>query len=454
MNHLSEQIQANCIPEDPDEKLAVHKAGSHSGYLTYDGIDVNGKRVSDEILEVAHSLESQGSKVTKFSLIGYLLGGLVSRYALGILYDNGFFENVQPIHFVTFCTPHVGVLNPGTGISTKIYNTLAPYFLAATGSQLFLTDRKIVAGKEYLPLLQWMSDPSSKFYKALELFRERSLYANAINDRRTSWYTAFVSALDPFNSMVNETLSAYSLRYIKGYEPTIVEFSKKIDFNRVDLRRPQFSLGRLLYKGYVWLKLLSSMVFIMPIYSLYVIYNSIKQRVKMTKRLKEFARDNAEGLKTLYEVAAKDDTLTHLNSMVDKDSDQKESDSLHLADRFQDQTETFVDSIYSALNSASYYDYHHSVARTNTALAEKTQLLNKTPINLRGKKAAPLFKVKLTSTQEDIVKNFNRLEWKKYPVIIKNTKATHAAIIYRHEDPSFKEGKLVVNHFVSQVFAI
>lgn len=454
MSYLAEQIERNCKPKDSNEKLRVHKTGCHSGDLTYDGIDVNGKRISDEILEIIEDLEAVGETVTKFSLIGYSLGGLVSRYALGILYHYGFFETIQPVHFVTFCTPHVGVLNTGKSLSSKIYNVIAPLTVASTGLQLFLTDRKIVGGKEYLPLLQWMTHPASKFYKALELFKHRTLYANAINDLRTSWYTAFVSGLDPFNSMVNETLSAYSLQYIKGYEPTIVDFSKPIEFNRVTREKlPGFSLGRIIYKGCVWIKLLATIVVVAPVYSLYVLYKAVKKRVKINMRIREFARESADSLKALYEAASHEDSLSSSYAVIDKESTGDEH--LRFDDTVQDQTEIFVESIYSALNSASYYDYHHSVSQPNPPKGDKEALLNPTaPINLKGNIAPANFKVNLTSAQEDIVKNFNRLNWNKFPVIIKNTKSTHAAMIYRQEDPTFKEGQVVVNHFVTQVFEV
>lgn len=456
MNYLAEQISEQCIPQNSSEKLYVHKARSHSGELTYDGIDVNGKRISDEILEMARAISSPSSRVTKFSLIGYSMGGLVSRYALGILYHEGFFDKVQPVHFVTFCTPHVGILNSSQTFSSRIYNALTPYLLASTGSQLFLTDRKVVCGKDYFPLLQWMTNPSSKFYQSLKLFKSRTLYANTINDRRTSWYTAFVSAFDPFNSMVNEALSAYSLQYVEGYEPTIVDFSKPIEFNRICHEKPpRVSIGRITYKSLVWLKVLGSFVLLAPIYALYVIFKSIRQRVTIRMRIKKFARESAEGLKALYQAATHDDHNPSKVSFDNKYESESDDEIVKISDRVYDQTETFVDSVYSALNSASYYDYHHSVTKADdTKTMEKEPLKSRGPVTLKGKAAAPNFKVNLTESQQQIVENFNKLGWTKFPVIIRHTKATHAAIIYRQDDPDFEEGKLVVRHFINQVFTV
>jgi hypothetical protein len=42
-------------------------------------------------------IKEMNIKITKFSIIGYSLGGLVSRYAIGLLYSQEFFKDVEPI---------------------------------------------------------------------------------------------------------------------------------------------------------------------------------------------------------------------------------------------------------------------------------------------------------------------------------------------------------------------
>lgn len=212
MSYLADQIQRYSLAANGEDKIVVYKTGSHSGYKTYDGIDVNGKRVADEIFAETDRLNETG-KVTKLSVIGYSLGGLMSRYALGILYHHRYFDEVQPVHFVTFCTPHVGTNSVSLSLSSKIFNLVAPYVLVYTGQQMFLKDKTATVGNDdRLPLLVWMADSKSPFYKALARFAHRSLYGNAINDKRTSWYTTFISNVDPFNSMVNESRSAYNFQ--------------------------------------------------------------------------------------------------------------------------------------------------------------------------------------------------------------------------------------------------
>lgn len=477
MSYLAHQIENNCSSSDPDERIIVHKTGSHSGYLTYDGVDVNGKRIRDEIVETADGLNGEDGKVTKFSLIGYSMGGLVARYALGILYHDGFFDQVQPIHFVTFCTPHVGVVNPSNSLLSRIFNFVAPFVLAHTGQQFFLIDKKLVGNKEYVPLLQWMSDPASRFYKALELFETRSLYANTINDRRTSWYTTSISNLDPFNSMVNESLSAYKLEYVDGYLPTVIDFRKPITFKKVERgTKPAFNFKRFLYKSLTWLQVLGHFLLITPIYSLYLLGNFIWQRVKMNRRLRAFYLDGAESLGVLYDmmneelesVSGEKDPSSDIKihdvekqSNVDDDSEDEEFLG-RFGDKMSDETDVFIESVFSALNSASYYDYHYSVTKSPASTPsdhlddpDSVPLLGKNNlINLKGQEITTDFKLNLTEPQEIAVANLNTLKWNKYPVIIRNTRTTHAAVIYRHPDPDFEEGKVVVRHFVEQVFKV
>jgi triacylglycerol esterase/lipase EstA (alpha/beta hydrolase family) len=50
---------------------------------TYDGIDWGGERVAKEIFEEMENVEREGKKVTRFSALGYSLGGLVARYVIG-----------------------------------------------------------------------------------------------------------------------------------------------------------------------------------------------------------------------------------------------------------------------------------------------------------------------------------------------------------------------------------
>ena len=79
----------------PDLDVLVPK--SNSGSFTYDGIELGGERVANEVEARLEELQKNGHDIKKFSITGYSLGGLVARYAIGLLYHRGIFEQIQPV---------------------------------------------------------------------------------------------------------------------------------------------------------------------------------------------------------------------------------------------------------------------------------------------------------------------------------------------------------------------
>lgn len=81
----------------PEENLHILVAKRNSGSFTYDGIELGGERVCQEIEEEIKKLAKAGQEIKRFSLVGYSLGGLVARYAVGLLDSKGFFEKIKPV---------------------------------------------------------------------------------------------------------------------------------------------------------------------------------------------------------------------------------------------------------------------------------------------------------------------------------------------------------------------
>lgn len=77
------------------DKLHLLLAKRNSGSFTYDGIERGGERVCAEIEEELRLIEEKGGKITKLSIVGYSLGGLVSRYAVGLLHSKGILDTVE-----------------------------------------------------------------------------------------------------------------------------------------------------------------------------------------------------------------------------------------------------------------------------------------------------------------------------------------------------------------------
>ncbi|WVZ82448.1 hypothetical protein U9M48_029710 [Paspalum notatum var. saurae] len=188
---------------------------------TFVGIDMAGRRLADEVLDVVKKMSS----LRKISFLAHSLGGLFARYAIAILYSQetnnagqsssrivptasesaksqctsglGTIAGLQPINFITLATPHLGVRGrnqlpflQGLSILEKLAAPLAPLIVGRTGAQLFLTD-----GDPSKPplLLQMASDCEDKmFILALAAFKNRVLYANVSYDHMVGWRTSSV----------------------------------------------------------------------------------------------------------------------------------------------------------------------------------------------------------------------------------------------------------------------
>ena len=68
-------------------------------------------------------------------------GGLICRYAVGLLFVKGFFEEIKPINFTTFATPHLGTRHIKPGVLHTLANFLGPRLLSQSGRQMFASDR-------------------------------------------------------------------------------------------------------------------------------------------------------------------------------------------------------------------------------------------------------------------------------------------------------------------------
>ncbi|KAJ4469573.1 DUF676-domain-containing protein [Lentinula aciculospora] len=231
--------------EGKDEELRILLAEANREEGTYDGIDWCGERVVDEIVAEINVIQKTRKRVTKFSITGYSLGGLVSRYVVGILAQRGYFvvENtiggqrnsnilMIPMNFNTIATPHIGLVRYST-LFSALAHRLGPKLLSRTGEQFYLKDEwvsatsdgdgesNIIAGR---PLLDILSDPSPNlpFYNSLTLFKQIRIFANAVNDLTVPYVTAAMEEVDPFVDWVERGVQ---VEYDPRYKPLITSYT-------------------------------------------------------------------------------------------------------------------------------------------------------------------------------------------------------------------------------------
>lgn len=222
VQHLAEAARIiREVKGDKDQDgrtLEVLVAETNQEESTYDGFDWGGERVADEVEEAVAKIEESGRKVTRFSVTGYSLGGLISRYMIGVLYQRGFFETHTPANFNTFATPHIGLPQYPNWIS-KLGSVLGPRILSRSGEQFYAVDKWSKSGR---PLLEVMADPKGIFYEALSMFPNARIYANAVNDRTVPYVTAAIEFEDPF---LNPDENGIVPSFNEKYKPIMASFA-------------------------------------------------------------------------------------------------------------------------------------------------------------------------------------------------------------------------------------
>ena len=221
-------------------RLLVSSSNRRTG--TFDGVDRCGERLAREVSDAV----AAHPELQSVSFVGHSLGGLIARYAAGILIEEGeasaggatTVAKLRPELFCTIVTPHLGCdpsaprggarvkgPSPGTAAAASAAaearvpflewvgkaRVLGPplqslasvaaapassLFLGRTGSQLFLRDR---GWKEHgRPLLVEMargpstSEEGSDFWRALGAFRSRVAYSNVRGDHMVGWPNASI----------------------------------------------------------------------------------------------------------------------------------------------------------------------------------------------------------------------------------------------------------------------
>jgi hypothetical protein len=201
-----------------DMELQVLLAETNRDDATYDGVDWGGERVAREVMDTAEKVKSEGKTLSRFSVTGYSLGGLLARYLVGILHQQDFFKDVSPVNFNAIATPHIG-LPRYSSLFSMLSSRLGPTLLSRTGEQFYSVDKWSSTGQ---PLLEVMADPDRIFYRALALFSHIRIYANAINDTTVPYVTAAIEFADPFADYANNGMD---IELDETYGPRIKSYT-------------------------------------------------------------------------------------------------------------------------------------------------------------------------------------------------------------------------------------
>ena len=412
-----------------EDQLHILSAETNSDFFTYDGIDLGGERVTQEIESYITNLEKDGSRIKKLSVVGYSLGGLVARYAIGLLYSNGWFERIQPVNFTTFATPHLGVRTPLLGVHNRLWNVLGSRTLSVSGRQLFTIDTFRNTGR---PVLSVLADPDSIFILALAQFKHRVLYANIINDRSAPYYTTCISTVDQFTD-----LEAVDINYLPEYAPNILDDADPVKPKPLQSQPPLYA--RLAGSSQTLLTrvpLFAMLVVLIPVGTVVFLINSGVQSVRSQQRIKlHEAGKGGIGLGS-YRIplmvenarSAMEGAFENINAgqgqqylPIGDSDDSDASDSTQARNRAEK----------SRTNSTS------SVLKRTSSRRDDFQTLALTP------------------EQFAMVQALDDVGFRKHRVHIHKVRHAHAAIIFRHQGrKGLEEGAVVARHWLNEEFEI
>ena len=411
------------------DKLHILSAKTNSDTFTYDGIDLGAERVTQEIETYIEDLEKEGSRITKISIVGYSLGGLVARYAIGLLFSNGWFDRVEPVNFTTFASPHLGVRTPVLGVHHRVWNLLGANTLSISGRQLFTID---TFRNTERPLLSVLADPGSIFMLALAKFKHRVLYANIINDRSAPYYTTSISTTDPY-----QTLDSININYLPDYTPNILDLANPVSLKPPDTQPPL--LTRIAESSHALLSrvpVFALLCVLVPIGSVVFLINSGVQTVRSQKRIRMHEEGNAGIGLGSYRIPL----------MVENARSTMESAFENMNAR---QGQQYLPELESEDDSSSKVTHEHENGHAEKPASSESNLKRTTS------RHAEFPTLALTPEQFAMVRALDDVGFRKHRVHIHKVRHTHAAIIVRSQTrKGFDEGKVVVDHWLDNEFEV
>ncbi|KAK5115289.1 hypothetical protein LTR62_001489 [Meristemomyces frigidus] len=413
-----------------DEGLYLLCPKSNRDNFTYDGIEVGAERITNEIQDTIKELQAHGAKLSKISVNGYSLGGLVARYVIGLLYNNSIFETLQPMNFATFATPHLGIRTPRNGYRAQIWNVLGSKTLSTSGQQMFLTDNFRGTGR---PLLAVMADPSSIFVKGLSMFKQRSIYANTINDRSVPFYTSCVSAVDPYVDL--EKVEVHPLQ--DQDQPIILDPRNPVSprtqpvVKEPETWQERYILSRKTRESLPFYAFFFTMV---PLFIPLFMINAGVQTYRSAQRVKLHEGGTLMDLKR-YRMPL----LEEAQKVEDRIMERFAGERTHLA---EESPSGYLPTPPPEPSNASTMSNDSSdttlLSSASTEQQKKQQQHN----------TSPWPTLALTDDQFEMIENLDKyVNFTKYPCHIQKVRHTHAAIVVRTANESFKEGRAVSGHW-------
>lgn len=419
---------------------AVHilNATVNEAKYTYDGIDICGERLADEVEATVVRLGKNGKRVKKVSMIGYSLGGLIVRFAIGLLGQRGFFNTIEPDYFITFATPHMGCKKPSKSITSTIFNFVNGRLVSRSGEQLQLVDTFDKVNNK--TILEVMSDPDQDYFKYLAKFKVRRTYANIANDRTVPYWTSGMELMDYFNDSkgkIDLTLDEKYFSIVTGYD--VKEPGKKQKTNKSKENRPL--KPKLIQLAFYCL---------FPIFPLWMIFaltmitsQGLMSRYRVSKILSKKQKVHGSG--------SSQETLNHRRASEGERYVNGELlagvlDAINLPGENKPsvQRTSSQHTVHNNGNSGSSSDESTEVENSQKKVNDEDYFYKVLPSKSVEKSAQPL---PFDERVQQIQKNLKLLEWERAWVYLRVFNA-HGSIICRQKVYRNDGGEATIQHFL------
>ncbi|KAL7321091.1 hypothetical protein PS15m_000905 [Mucor circinelloides] len=406
------------------DKIHVLNSSVNEAKYSYDGVDICGERLAEDIESTVVRLGKNGKQVKKISLIGYSLGGLIVRYAIGHLGQKGFFNTIEPACFVTFATPHMGVRLPTSNAFSIMFNFVSGRLVSRSGEQLQLLDKYDKAQNK--PILEILSDPDQVYFKYLSKFKTRRTYANIANDRTVGYWTAGLELRDYFfdsKGKIDFTLDETYSSIITSFEQRLPNASRSnkvgdLDANGKKKKKPLKPII-LKYTFYCLLPILGPIFYILALS--FIGFQGLVSRYRTSQIM-----DKKKSL------------ITNNNSTSEETLGRRSSE----ADRYMNGE--LLAGALDAVNLPGEQDSPPKKQSTSDLLNLKTYYYNVEPSKLLDESSKPL---PFIDTTKRIHRNLRLLEWERVWVYIRAFNA-HGSIVCRQKRFTTDSGIATIQHFL------
>jgi hypothetical protein len=288
-----------------------------------------------------------------------------------------------------------------------------------SGRQLFGVDKFRDTGRSLLSVL---ADPNSIFIQGLAQFKHRSLYANVVNDRTVTYYTAGISQTDPFVKPEN-----VKMNYIPDYQDVILDGENPV--SPKELEAPPAFTQRLTSTTQTILGRVPIVAFLavfIPIGTTLFLMNSAVQSFRSSQRIRLHESGRAGVNIQQYRIGNMINAVRReAEDMFENVNNTQESDYL----------------------SAGSHEVASPTQPTSPGLKRRDTESDIGSVEEK-KRGLEFPTLALTQDQFGMIEALDNVGFKKHPVYIHNHRHSHAAIIVRMDKKSFDEGRIVIKHWL------